>query len=184
MRVPEAQRDVRHRLRKRLGWLGFGSLGNGLWLTPHVDRESELASALADLHGRGLRIVGSEADAPLAVRDADLRGPLALVVGSEGQGLGSAVRRRSDLLVRVPMRGAIGSLNAAVAGSILLYEALSQRGASPGSSAASETRPKRRAKTATEPKKGPRVASEASAPETTPPTEADDLPPDGPSAGG
>ncbi len=144
----------------------------------------DLASALADLHGRGLRIVGSEADAPLAVRDADLRGPLALVVGSEGQGLGSAVRRRSDLLVRVPMRGAIGSLNAAVAGSILLYEALSQRGASPGSSAASETRPKRRAKTATEPKKGPRVASEASAPETTPPTEADDLPPDGPSAGG
>ena len=144
----------------------------------------DLASALADLHGRGLRIVGSEADAPLAVRDADLRGPLVLVVGSEGQGLGSAVRRRSDLLVRVPMRGAIGSLNAAVAGSILLYEALSQRGASPGSSAASETRPKRRAKTATEPKKGPRVASEASAPETTPPTEADDLPPDGPSAGG
>src|SRR5207247_1042424 len=107
--------------------------------------------------------------------------------GNRRQGeraLRAAVRRRSDLLVRVPMRGAIGSLNAAVAGSILLYEALSQRGASPGSSAASETRPKRRAKTATEPRKGPRVASEASAPETTPPTEADDLPPDGPSAGG
>jgi phenylacetic acid degradation operon negative regulatory protein len=48
MRVPEAQRDVRHRLRKRLGWMGFGSLGNGVWLTPHVDRESELAGVLAD----------------------------------------------------------------------------------------------------------------------------------------
>jgi phenylacetic acid degradation operon negative regulatory protein len=48
MRVPEAQRNARNRLRKQLGWLGFGSLGNGLWLTPHVDRESELAAVLAD----------------------------------------------------------------------------------------------------------------------------------------
>jgi len=87
----------------------------------------DLASALADMHVRGLRVVGSDADAPLGVRDADLRGPLVLVVGSEGQGLGPAVRRRSDLLVRIPMRGVIGSLNAAVAGSILLYEALAQR---------------------------------------------------------
>ena len=47
--------------------------------------------------------------------------------GSEGQGLGPAVRRRCDLFMRIPMRGAIGSLNAAVAGSILLFEALSQR---------------------------------------------------------
>ncbi len=62
----------------------------------------DLASALADMHVRGLRVVGSDADAPLGVRDADLRGPLVLVVGSEGQGLGPAVRRRSDLLVRSP----------------------------------------------------------------------------------
>ncbi|MEA2537352.1 MAG: rRNA (guanosine2251-2-O)-methyltransferase [Chloroflexota bacterium] len=88
----------------------------------------DLAGALADLHVRGLRIVGADADAPLTVREADLRGPLALVVGSEGQGLGPAVRRRCDLLVRIPMRGAVGSLNAAVAGSILLYEATAQRG--------------------------------------------------------
>src|SRR5207249_2348142 len=72
----------------------------------------DLAATLADLHVRGLRIIGSDAEAPLAIRDADLRGPLAVVVGSEGQGLGTAVRRRSDLLVRIPMRGAIGSLNA------------------------------------------------------------------------
>ena len=56
----------------------------------------------------GLRIVGADADAPLTVREADLRGPIALVVGSEGQGLGPAVRRRCDLLVRIPMRGASG----------------------------------------------------------------------------
>jgi 23S rRNA (guanosine2251-2'-O)-methyltransferase len=87
----------------------------------------DLAGALTDLHVRGLRIVGAEADAPLTARQADLRGPLALVVGSEGQGLGPAVRRRCDIVVRIPMRGAIGSLNAAVAGSILLFEALAQR---------------------------------------------------------
>jgi 23S rRNA (guanosine2251-2'-O)-methyltransferase len=87
----------------------------------------DLAAALADLHGRGLRVAGSEADAPLTVRQADLRGPLAIVVGSEGQGLGPAVRRRCDLLMRIPMQGAVGSLNAAVAGSILLFEAVAQR---------------------------------------------------------
>ena len=87
----------------------------------------DLAGALADLHGRGLRIAGSEADAPLTARQSDLRGPLAIVVGSEGQGLGPAVRRRCDLFMRIPMRGAVGSLNAAVAGSILLFEAVAQR---------------------------------------------------------
>jgi 23S rRNA (guanosine2251-2'-O)-methyltransferase len=87
----------------------------------------DLAGALADLHAHGLRIAGSEADAPLTARQTDLRGPLAIVVGSEGQGLGPTVRRRCDLFMRIPMRGAIGSLNAAVAGSVLLFEALAQR---------------------------------------------------------
>jgi 23S rRNA (guanosine2251-2'-O)-methyltransferase len=87
----------------------------------------DLAEALTDLHVRGVRIVGGDGDAPLSVRQADLRGPVAIVVGSEGYGLGPAVRRRCDLLVRIPMRGEIRSLNAAVAGSILLFEALGQR---------------------------------------------------------
>jgi 23S rRNA (guanosine2251-2'-O)-methyltransferase len=88
----------------------------------------DLAEALTDLHVRGLRIVGTDAEAPLTARQADLRGPVVVVVGSEGQGLGPAVRRRCDNVVRIPMRGRISSLNAAVAGSILLYEASSQRG--------------------------------------------------------
>jgi 23S rRNA (guanosine2251-2'-O)-methyltransferase len=87
----------------------------------------DLPGALADLHAHGLRIAGSEADAPLTARQTDLRGPLAIVVGSEGQGLGPAVRRRCDLVMRIPMRGAVGSLNAAVAGSVLLFEAVAQR---------------------------------------------------------
>ncbi len=87
----------------------------------------DLAGALADLHVRGLRIAGAEENAPLTARQTDLRGPLAIVVGSEGQGLGPAVRRRCDTFMRIPMRGAVGSLNAAVAGSILLFEAVAQR---------------------------------------------------------
>ena len=87
----------------------------------------DLPATLTDLHGRGVRIVGADGQAPLTARQTDLRGPLALVVGSEGQGLGSAVRRRADAFMRIPMKGAVGSLNAAVAGSILLFEALAQR---------------------------------------------------------
>jgi 23S rRNA (guanosine2251-2'-O)-methyltransferase len=89
--------------------------------------QDDLAAALAELHVRGLRVVGADQDAALTARQADLRGPLAIVVGSEGHGLDAVVRRRCDLFVRLPMRGAIGSLNASVAGSILLFEALGQR---------------------------------------------------------
>lgn len=89
----------------------------------------DLPGALADLHVRGLRIVGGEEGAALTTRQADLRGPVAIVVGSEGHGLQPAVRRRCDLFVRIPMKGAIGSLNAAVAGSILLFEVAGQRDA-------------------------------------------------------
>ena len=87
----------------------------------------DLPGALSDLHARGVRVAGSDGDAPLTARQTDLRGPLAIVVGSEGQGLGPAVRRRCDVFMRIPMKGAVGSLNAAVAGSILLFEALGQR---------------------------------------------------------
>ncbi len=88
----------------------------------------DLPGVLADLHVRGLRVVGTDAEAPLTYREADLRGPLVLVVGSEGHGLAPAIRRRCDLLVRIPMRGRIASLNAAVAGSVLVFEAAAQRG--------------------------------------------------------
>ena len=87
----------------------------------------DLAGALSDLRIRGLRVAAAEADAPLTTAQADLRGPLAIVVGSEGQGLSPLIRRRADVAVRIPMRGAIGSLNAAVAGSILLFSAVAQR---------------------------------------------------------
>jgi len=114
----------------------------------------DLPGALADLHVRGIRVVGTEMDAPLTARESDLRGPIALVVGSEGHGLSPAVRRRCDLFVRIPMRGAIESLNAAVAGSILLFEVLGQRGEPAAAAAttpakATSAAPKRTAATPT-----------------------------------
>lgn len=87
----------------------------------------DLAETLGELHARGLRVVGADAEAALSYREADLRGPLALVVGGEGAGFSAATRRRLDLLVRIPMRGRVGSLNASVAGSILLFEVGAQR---------------------------------------------------------
>ena len=133
----------------------------------------DLPGALTDLHLRGLRIVGSDAEAALTAREADLRGPTAIVVGSEGHGLSPAIRRRCDLFVRIPMRGAIGSLNAAVAGSVLLFETLGQRdpGARPaaGSSPSgplqdrvSPTTPKRGGKPRSVVPPTPDVVSEAS----------------------
>jgi 23S rRNA (guanosine2251-2'-O)-methyltransferase len=101
----------------------------------------DLGEALVDLHARGLRIVAADEDAPLSYREADLRGPLAIVIGSEGQGLSATVRRRVDLAVRIPMQGHVASLNAAVAGSVLLFEAAAQRGEGGNRS---EAKPRRR----------------------------------------
>lgn len=93
-----------------------------------VARVTNLARALAQLKGAGVWVAGLEA-APEAgpLDDADLAGPLALVVGSEGRGISRLVRETCDFLVRLPMRGRIASLNAAVAGSVALYAADRQR---------------------------------------------------------
>jgi len=142
----------------------------------------DLAAALADLHTRGVRIAGAEAEAPLTARQADLRGPLAIVVGSEGQGLGPAIRRRCDLLMRIPMRGAIDSLNAAVAGSILLFEAVAQR--DPDGTARGPARPSRDRATAPMPAEDATAAAENGG-ATEPSPEAlpgEPLPPSGESA--
>jgi len=88
----------------------------------------DLAAGLVDLHTRGVRVVGADGDASMTVREVDLRGPVAVVIGSEGRGLHAKVRRRVDLMARIPMRGRVASLNASVAGSVFLFEAATQRG--------------------------------------------------------
>ncbi len=91
----------------------------------------DLAAALDSLRARGLAVVGLDqaGDAPYA--QLDLAGPLVLVVGGEGRGLTKAIHRRCDSLVALPMHGHVASLNVAVAGSVVLYEALRQRAPNP-----------------------------------------------------
>jgi 23S rRNA (guanosine2251-2'-O)-methyltransferase len=93
-----------------------------------VTQVTNLVDAIGRLKGCDVWVAGLEAtrDAQLHT-EADLAGALALVVGSEGDGLRRLVRERCDFLVQLPMHGRITSLNASVAGSIVLYEALRQR---------------------------------------------------------
>lgn len=88
-----------------------------------------LAQCLGWLKENGLWVVGLEAS-PQAVllEEVDLGQPLVLVVGSEGEGMRKLVRQRCDFLVRLPMRGRVESLNAAVAGSLALYAIWAARG--------------------------------------------------------
>jgi 23S rRNA (guanosine2251-2'-O)-methyltransferase len=89
---------------------------------------NNLARAIGELQEAGLWIYALQ-DEPDATpfTQADLRGAVGLVVGSEGQGVGRLVRERCDGAIALPMRGKVESLNAAVAGSIALYEVLRQR---------------------------------------------------------
>jgi 23S rRNA (guanosine2251-2'-O)-methyltransferase len=93
-----------------------------------VAQVTNLVDAIGRLKREDLWVVGLEAAGEaLLYHEADLTGPLALVVGSEGEGLRRLVRERCDFLVRLPMCGQVTSLNASVAGSIVLYEVLRQR---------------------------------------------------------
>jgi len=89
---------------------------------------TNLARTLASLKRAGVWIVGTEAEAPRTVHEADLTGPLAVVMGAEGGGMRRLTREACDFTVRLPMRGVVESLNVSVATGIILYEALRQRG--------------------------------------------------------
>jgi 23S rRNA (guanosine2251-2'-O)-methyltransferase len=94
----------------------------------HVAQVANLVRAMERLKADGIWFAGLEA-MPRAQRysQADLSGPLGLVIGSEGRGLARLVRETCDFLIRLPMEGQVESLNAAVAGGIALYEARRQR---------------------------------------------------------
>ena len=77
---------------------------------------------------RGVWIYGTAAVARTDIYHADLKGPAAIVIGNEGQGMSRLVADSCDVLVTIPMMGHISSLNASAAASILLYEAVRQRG--------------------------------------------------------
>lgn len=92
-----------------------------------VTRVPSIEKAVRYLRQLGLRVVGLDQSAPAAYVDADLTGPVALVIGSEAAGMSRGVRDACDELVAIPMRGEVDSLNAAVSAGVVLYEAVRQR---------------------------------------------------------
>ncbi len=92
-----------------------------------VARVPNLPALLKELKERGVWVFGTAADGPTSLYDADLKGPAAIVIGSEGSGMGRLVAESCDFLVSIPMRGKLNSLNASAAAAILLYEAVRQR---------------------------------------------------------
>jgi 23S rRNA (guanosine2251-2'-O)-methyltransferase len=89
---------------------------------------TNLARTLNELKERDIRIVGTSDAAQGSLYDAELAGPVALVLGAEGSGMRQLTAKTCDELVRLPMKGAVESLNVSVASGICLYEALRQRG--------------------------------------------------------
>jgi TrmH family RNA methyltransferase len=100
-----------------------------LFAVPVVVAES--AEVRAWLHERGIRAVATTPAAPALYTESDLRGPLAIVMGSEQYGLSEFWLKESDLLVRIPMAGQADSLNVGMAAIITLFEAVRQRGLKP-----------------------------------------------------
>jgi 23S rRNA (guanosine2251-2'-O)-methyltransferase len=129
--------------------LGFGVTGvivptrRGAGLSPVVHRVSMgaaeevplvregLYSALKHIKKAGIRVIGADmGGVPLG--QIDLRGPVALVLGGEGEGLGAELRARCDQVVSIPLLGGLESLNVSVAGAVLMYEKRRQEGGFPG----------------------------------------------------
>jgi 23S rRNA (guanosine2251-2'-O)-methyltransferase len=88
---------------------------------------TNLARTLGELKDRDIRVIGTSEDADQTLYDLDLTGPVALVLGAEGAGMRQLTRKTCDELVRIPMAGAVESLNVSVAAGVCLFEALRQR---------------------------------------------------------
>lgn len=92
-----------------------------------VARVPNLPAAIRELKERGLWIYGAAAGGERTLWETDFTGPVCLVIGSEGDGMGRLVSEQCDFLVKIPMRGVLDSLNAATAAGVLMYEVLRQR---------------------------------------------------------
>ena len=92
-----------------------------------VARVANLPAALQELKKRGLWVYGTAADGSSDLWHTDFTGPLALVIGSEGDGMGRLVAESCDYIVSLPMKGQLSSLNASAAAAITMYEILRQR---------------------------------------------------------
>ena len=92
-----------------------------------VARVPNIPALLKELQKEGVWIFGTAAEGTTTLYEADLKGPAAIVIGSEGDGMSRLARENCDFLVSIPMQGRISSLNASAAAAVLLYEAVRQR---------------------------------------------------------
>ena len=92
-----------------------------------VARVTNISACISELKEKGVWVFGTAAEGSIPMYKADLTGPAAIVIGNEGDGMSQLVRKNCDVMVHIPMKGRISSLNASNAASILLYEAVRQR---------------------------------------------------------
>ena len=92
-----------------------------------VARVNNTVESIRKLKEAGLWVIGTDGDAETMYYNQDLKGPLAIVIGSEGFGMGKLVKENADILIKIPMKGEITSLNASVSAGIVIYEAVRQR---------------------------------------------------------
>ena len=92
-----------------------------------IARVANISAALKELKEAGLWVFGTAADGASGLWTTDLTGPIALVIGSEGDGMGRLVRESCDFVLSLPMKGKLNSLNASAAAAVTMYEVLRQR---------------------------------------------------------
>ena len=92
-----------------------------------IARVNNLNDTIRKLKDAGLWVIGTDGDANTMYYNQDLKGPLAIIIGSEGYGMSKLVKENADILIKIPMKGQITSLNASVSAGIVIYEAVKQR---------------------------------------------------------
>ena len=92
-----------------------------------ISRVPNISAALKELKDEGLWVYGTAADGNNGLWTTDLTGPIALVIGSEGDGMGRLVKEHCDFVLSLPMKGRLNSLNASAAAAVTMYEVLRQR---------------------------------------------------------
>ena len=92
-----------------------------------IARVNNLNETIKKLKDSGLWVIGTDGSSETLYYNQDLKGPLAIIIGSEGFGMSKLVKENSDILIKIPMKGKITSLNASVSAGIVIYEAVKQR---------------------------------------------------------
>jgi 23S rRNA (guanosine2251-2'-O)-methyltransferase len=95
-----------------------------------VAKVTNIAAAIEELKEKGIWVVGTDANAQSSFTDIDYTMPIALVIGNESKGIRRLVKEKCDFLVKIPMAGSFDSLNASVAGALVMYEVFRKRTAS------------------------------------------------------